>query len=742
MDMSRITPDKHYLTDTQGKPFFILGVTYNGYFDRPWVWWEDDKFEPDLVKRDFQKMITAGLNTIRLLSSEALAKDVKANNFTKLDTVLQAAAQARLSVILTLNEAQTLNLAEVVDLDKKIVQRYRDDPVILAWDLEDGLNLFKLVAATYPHKHPLLSHTERLYQHYKWPVSQQATAIQQREGHLPAFLSLPVAHAYANMQYLWQACVNAATQWAQQQQQTVVDYFQTDDSRAWRPFLDILNQIYTVWLDLRRAALAQLDPNHLFTLSHDHPLWGSLPANRSLDFLSFSEQDKATLINLDQTFQTLNSLKTLFPKQPLLVSEFSYTSVQPRISRFDNQYAAIALDLEQVPSLFEAAFLAHLRVKKIAGGLKWALNDMDEGRSQNTQVGLYRIGDHPKPLQILLKHFSRDWPAPPSEGQLWLRPEQSRLAFRLDMKEGEPNTEAGTKTNGQQATMITLGGRFYQDESLNWAAKEITYCVLTVKPSEMTLQALGDGLIALTPWQIMPRWNRYQEPKLYRIEKKKRYLLTTFSSNQLIAWPVKAGLTYYLTLNQETQPQPNEMLVEANILPNPGEHILILADPNTALRQALPYIRHFAPDVSFTTRHVSGRWAYVTVIGAPEQISDAVLNDIRATGAALVERIDGDVPQILQTLVTQNRRFLTEPNTPIPDDAPVSIPTPLVPLETTSALSENQLYTVQPSDSLVKIAQKIYGQVDLWPLIFQANRDILTSPDRIRPGMQLKMPAK
>lgn len=108
--------DKHYLTDTQGKPFFILGVNYNGYFDRPWVWWEDDKFEPDLIKRDFQKMVAAGLNTVRLLSSEALAKDVKANNFTKLDTVLQEAAQARLSIVLTLNGAQTLNLAEVVDL--------------------------------------------------------------------------------------------------------------------------------------------------------------------------------------------------------------------------------------------------------------------------------------------------------------------------------------------------------------------------------------------------------------------------------------------------------------------------------------------------------------------------------------------------------------------------------------------------------------------------------------------------
>lgn len=46
-------------------------------------------------------------------------------------------------------------------------------------------------------------------------------------------------------------------------------------------------------------------------------------------------------------------------------------------------------------------------------------------------------------------------------------------------------------------------------------------------------------------------------------------------------------------------------------------------------------------------------------------------------------------------------------------------------------------YTVESGDNLSKIAQK-YGTN--WKAIYDANRDILTDPDMIQPGQELKIP--
>jgi nucleoid-associated protein YgaU len=53
-----------------------------------------------------------------------------------------------------------------------------------------------------------------------------------------------------------------------------------------------------------------------------------------------------------------------------------------------------------------------------------------------------------------------------------------------------------------------------------------------------------------------------------------------------------------------------------------------------------------------------------------------------------------------------------------------------------------QEYTVQKGDSLARIAKRVYGEERLADMIFQANRDVLTDPAKIRVGQKLKIPAK
>ena len=51
-------------------------------------------------------------------------------------------------------------------------------------------------------------------------------------------------------------------------------------------------------------------------------------------------------------------------------------------------------------------------------------------------------------------------------------------------------------------------------------------------------------------------------------------------------------------------------------------------------------------------------------------------------------------------------------------------------------------YTVVAGDNLSKIARHFYGSANAWKRIFDANRDQLSDPDRIRVGQVLKIPAK
>ena len=53
---------------------------------------------------------------------------------------------------------------------------------------------------------------------------------------------------------------------------------------------------------------------------------------------------------------------------------------------------------------------------------------------------------------------------------------------------------------------------------------------------------------------------------------------------------------------------------------------------------------------------------------------------------------------------------------------------------------EAQWHTVVSGDNLSKIAKKFYGDPNKYPVIFEANKPMLTHPDKIYPGQMLRIP--
>ncbi len=61
-----------------------------------------------------------------------------------------------------------------------------------------------------------------------------------------------------------------------------------------------------------------------------------------------------------------------------------------------------------------------------------------------------------------------------------------------------------------------------------------------------------------------------------------------------------------------------------------------------------------------------------------------------------------------------------------------------VPLPTVESVE----YTVQSGDTLEKISKKFYGTTKKWRRIYDANRGVLRTPDRVYPGQKLMIPTE
>ncbi|MDD5060598.1 MAG: LysM peptidoglycan-binding domain-containing protein [Candidatus Omnitrophica bacterium] len=62
----------------------------------------------------------------------------------------------------------------------------------------------------------------------------------------------------------------------------------------------------------------------------------------------------------------------------------------------------------------------------------------------------------------------------------------------------------------------------------------------------------------------------------------------------------------------------------------------------------------------------------------------------------------------------------------------------VAPIETVSGTG--QKYTVQKNDTLQKISMKYFGTTKNWYKIYQANKDVLSGPDKLYPGQTITIP--
>jgi LysM repeat protein len=719
MALVAVSADKLHLVNPTGQPFFVLGVNYAGYFDRAWKMWAPDRYDPELIARDFRKAQNSGFNTVRLFVHAELFEELENDNFARLDETLSLAQDHQLLVILTLNDAHYLDLRRVSQVDARLAARYDGVPTLMAYDLENEPVFYNLAAAIYPTGYRPPIQTSQLVDQYGARVQRDQVADWRRRHWVPAHLSEEEAFYYINALQLFLEFDASVKAFVNRGQGNLVDFLLSGEATPWHPLIGVLDQTVESWLRVRTDPMRAAGARHLITVGWSWLHFAALPANRLLDFQSYHHYTSLSRDGFNTNVAHLESLCRAFPSHPILLGEFGWSnqsSTNPASSRLVDP---------QLTALYEAATYAYLRANGLAGGLKWMLNDVQGvDNPYEASFGVFSVSDKAKPIRDLAARFSECCQSLESPGTFTqFRDLDSGLAYRFDLQQ-----------------QLIVGGAVYQDQAISWRAESVGHCFIRINNEELLIEAVGAGQLALDPWDLIPTWNRARETDLYRVySDSQRTRQQTFGAGQSVVVQVRPGALYLVTMGAETPVYPPPEGAP-RVDPRPGEHVLLLADADQYLPAALKYIRRFGPDFSFAADQVAGRWAYVSIVAPAEDVPEELLDNIWGAGAILVERVAGDTVEktraMLDELARRGQRFLTAvapapPQEEPPDEPGQPKPPPVQPGST---------YVVQPGDTLSKIAQQVYGDFRRWPLIFEANRDKLTDPSLIRVGMELQIP--
>jgi len=128
---------------------------------------------------------------------------------------------------------------------------------------------------------------------------------------------------------------------------------------------------------------------------------------------------------------------------------------------------------------------------------------------------------------------------------------------------------------------------------------------------------------------------------------------------------------------------------------------------------------------------VSVRWLNTLTEGTPFRILLAALLAIGVTAGAWAVATTNEEPGVTRLIAPSPASASVLPTeTPAGTASPVPSPTP--PWE--------RRYVVRDGDTLAAIAENVYGDETLWPLILEANEERIPDPEHLRIGLSLLIP--
>lgn len=401
-----------YFADASGAPVFVLGVNYEGPADRPWRMWEDGQFDPALIARDLDRLKGTNLSVVRIFVQSALATDLRAGRWAKLDRVLELADQRGLKLILTFADYAEVEVARLAEIDRAVATRYRGRSTLFAYDLKNEPRFSDLALAVYPPGVNAALQRAELVAAVGETISRKDIpayrASEQGEREIPKRLTDDQAYVYANVLAAYRRFLDDAQAWARERNATTVAYLRSPDSDAWSRLKQALNDTYAAWMKPRLDVLRAADPGRPITVGHVDPLLASLPVNAWLDYRTLHRYPSASSAGIAASMALFDAVRAAAPDRPLVLGEFGFSNAS-----LDEQRSA-ALEVELVQAVREHGG---------AGALKWMLNDFSKGfNPRENAFGMFRADGSPKPVVAAFQALGTLRPTTPAARAILDRP--------------------------------------------------------------------------------------------------------------------------------------------------------------------------------------------------------------------------------------------------------------------------------------------------------------------------------
>jgi len=477
-------------------PAFLLAVNYEGPADRAWQMWEDGKYDPTLIESDLRRAREAGFSTVRAFVQPALAKEILADRWNKLDDFLWLAHQQGLAVILSLYDYEERDLSKVALVNARIAARYAGNTTLLAYDLRNEPHFSDLAAAVYPGG-------------ARAPIQGSAAAEKLAD--------------YREM-------IDKAGTWAAQRGYlvTVLDYLHSPEGRRWDPLLDDVNRSLTMWLQPQIEAIWKADKQHPITASYSDLVLASLPANGILDYLTLHRYPNASAKALADVARALNGLRSAFPDKPVVLGEFGFST--SGMSPEESANYELALYLELVS-------------EGLAGGGKWMLNDFPQGANpKQNAFGAFLADGSPKPVVAALRALSDYLGRSPSPGgQVYLTGNPSpgyRWAYEAD-------------------DALILSAASYKGTRVSFVADRLSQLFLTwTDPNAMRLYCTSRADVDLDPAALVRDPKMGSSFSLARLEGSGRTAAAFSQNGPRLKMALDAGRWYELSLPRSHESPP------------------------------------------------------------------------------------------------------------------------------------------------------------------------------------------
>ncbi|MGL4369527.1 MAG: hypothetical protein ACRCUT_07635 [Spirochaetota bacterium] len=159
------------------------------------------------------------------------------------------------------------------------------------------------------------------------------------------------------------------------------------------------------------------------------------------------------------------------------------------------------------------------------------------------------------------------------------------------------------------------------------------------------------------------------------------------------------------------------------------------ADESLAKIKESPFAGDFAPQTSAIQTAIADAGAMVLAgsFGDADMKADEALKLIDALTIELEKKAEAD--RIAQAALAEKSR-----NEAAAEPAAAEEPKAVEEAKAEEARDYVVIYNPKSADCLWKIADKMYKNAKLWPLIYMANRAMIKDPDLIYPGQKFKIP--